>query len=167
MDRKEPIYKPQEIFRTDMKLTPEQIEAVKRVLMDITDAPLHIRISSEEKLMEVLQSGHPLNRLILDSKGEIVGFIACRGSRGIKTGIRTLFIEGMGTTKETGCNLLEEIPAFLKSVEGMGYNRIQFAGWNERLNRIMERYGFKKVDIQNVEGSEVGTYEKVITKQSP
>lgn len=162
MERKGLIYERGEIFPTHIVLNPKQREAVRGILMNITSAPLSVRVAGEKKLLETLENWHPLNRLILDSKGEVEGFIACKGYKATNTTPRILFIEGFGTTENTGRNLLEEIPAFLKSVQDMGYKNISFTGWNERLNHILERYDFKKDEVEKVEGYEVDYYTKVL-----
>ena len=162
MEGKKPVYSPEDPHQR-IVLTPEQKEAVQKLLFEIVEAPVAVREREKENVPKVLENGNPLNRLIFDSEDKIVGFIACRGFINQRTGDRTLFVHALGSVRNTGRDLFKEIPAFLEQVKKYGYKEIAFYGWNQRLNHILERCGFKKDGTRKVEGYEVDSFKKVLS----
>ena len=156
---------PQPIFdsretRKHLSLTPEQKNTVRGVTLGIEEVDETVRSLALEDVVTTLENGHPLNRLITNKEGNTVGFIACEDFIPHEA-----YIKYFGTTGETGRSMLEEIPAFLEYAKNIGYTKINFHGWNDRLNRVLTRYGFKRVRTDKMADYAVDFYEKELTEQ--
>jgi hypothetical protein len=160
-DSSEPIYsiENREGKETALRLTDEQKETVRRITLGIEEVDETARRMAEEDVIRTLQNGHPLNRLITNKEGEIVGYVACEDFVP-----KEAYIKYLGTAGGTGRDLLKEIPAFLEYAKRRGYLKLNFHGWNKRLNRVMERYGFKRIRTDQWGGREADFYEKTIAE---
>ena len=141
-------------------LTEEQKNIVRNITLGIEEVDETIRSMAVEDVINTLQNGNPLNRVINDKEGKITGYVACEDFVP-----REAYLKYLGTTKQTGRNLLEEIPAFIEYAKQQGYTKLNFHGWNDRLNHIMERYGFERVRTDSMDDFNVDFYEKVLAEQ--
>ena len=141
-------------------LSEPQKEAVRSITMSIEEVNEEVRSMAIPDIIDTLESGHPLNRLITDTEGEVTGYIACEDFVP-----QEAYIKYLGTTKQTGRNLLKEIPYFIEYAQKHGYKKLSFHGWNGRLNRILERYGFEQVRTDEMLDTQVGFYEKALVEQ--
>ncbi len=152
---KMPLYAIEKKEKNHLELSREQTESVRDITLGIEEVDQIVHELAVDDVVRTLENGHPLNRLIADEDGAVSGYIACEDFLP-----REAYIKYLGTTKSTGRNLLAEIPAFLKYAEQAGYLALNFHGWNARLNRIMERYGFERLRTDTRNGLSADYYEK-------
>lgn len=153
------LYMP-EMAHEKIILSEPQKEAVRSITMSIEEVNEEVRSMAIPDIINTLESGHPLNRLITDTDGEVTGYIACEDFVP-----QEAYIKYLGTTKQTGRNLLREIPDFIEYAQKQGYKKLSFHGWNGRLNHILERYGFEQVRSDEMMDTQVGFYEKTLVEQ--
>jgi len=96
-------------------------------------------------VIHTLENGHPLDRIIDDEEGKTAGYIACEDFVPHEA-----YIKYMGTNGEVGRNLFREVPAFFEYAIAQGYTKLNFHGWNKRLNHILERFGFERLRTDNM-----------------
>lgn len=157
----ETIYAPtQEKELSHLSLTPEQKAAVECITLGIEEVDETVRRVANGDVVKTLENGHPLNRLITTTDGKTTGYIACEDFVP-----REAYIKYFGTSGETGRNLLKEIPAFLTYAKEEGYTKLNFHGWNERLNKILTRYGFRRIRTDNMADFAVDFYEASLAEQ--
>ncbi len=143
-----------------LQLTEEQKDAIRAITLGITEVDEAIRTMAVEDVIHTLENGHPLNKLISGSQDEIIGYIACEDFIP-----REAYIKYFGTTRNTGRNAMREIPRFIEYAREQGYLRLNFHGWNDRLNHVLERYGFERLRTDNMAGYSVDFYEKALTEE--
>ncbi len=159
MANTETIYTPEK-KKEPISLTSEQKNSVRNITLGIEEVDENIRSMAQEDVVQTLENGHPLNRIITDTKGEMIGYIACEDFVPHEA-----YIKYLGTNKQAGRNLFTEIPAFLEYAKNQGYTKLNFHGWNDRLNHVLERYGFKRIKTDSMGGFSVDFYEKVLVEQ--
>ncbi len=159
METPQTIYAPEK-EKKHLALTEQQKDAVRGITLGIEEVDETIRAIALVDVIKTLENGHPLNRLITDKEGEIEGYIACEDFVPHEA-----YIKYLGTTKQTGRNLLQEIPAFLEYAKELGYSKLNFHGWNERLNHILTRYGFERIRTDKMEDLAIDFYEKSLGEQ--
>lgn len=148
------LYTPEKEARR-LSLTEEQKNTVRAITFGIEEVDETVREMAAEDVIKTLENGHPLNRIIPGDEDKISGYIACEDFVP-----KEAYIKYFGTTKETGRNLLKEIPAFLEYAKKNGYSKLSFHGWNNRLNNILQRYGFERIRTDNMADFTVDFYEK-------
>lgn len=153
-----PLYTSAEIGKRII-LNESQKDAIRSITLSIEEVDKEIRSAAIPDVIKTLESGHPLNRLITDINGEITGYIAC-----MDFSPHEAYIKYLGTTKQTGRNLLREIPSFIEYAQKAGYTKLSFHGWNDRLNHILTRYGFKQIRTDELLTFQIGFYEKTLTQ---
>ncbi len=153
------LYTPEKT-KEHLTLSEDQRGTVRAITLGIEEVDETIRSLALEDVVSTLENGHPLNRIIADKKGETIGYIACEDFVPHEA-----YIKFFGTTGHTGRSLLKEIPAFLEYAEQQGYTKLNFHGWNERLNHILERYGFQRIRTDNMAGFSADFFEKAIGPQ--
>ncbi len=147
---------------TSIILTPEQkqvINTITKNIESVADDVLEMVIGNND-VVKTLENGHPLNRLITNELGETTGYIACEDF--IPT---EAYIKYLGTTGATGKNLLKELPAFFEYAKSRGYTKLNFHGWNNRLNAVLQRYGFERIRTDSLGEFSADFYEKVLQPQ--
>lgn len=146
-----------------MKLSDEDRNAVRSITLGIEEVAPDVREMAMDDVISTLENGHPLNRIIPGKDGGISGYVACEDFTPHEA-----YIKYMGTDGQLGRNLLREIPAFLDYAKQQGYSKLNFHGWNERLNHILERYGFKRLSTDKMGEFSVDFYEKsLVDDKSP
>lgn len=154
-----PLYVPEKA-KEHLVLTDEQKNAVRAITMGLEEVDERVRSMTVDDVVTTIENGHPLNRLMTGPDGAVNGFVACEDFVP-----REAYIKYLGTTKSTGRNLLQEIPAFLEYAKQQGYSKINFHGWNERINHILERYGFQRLRTDSAAGFNVDFYEKSLGEE--
>ena len=143
MPEKQPLYSPEqakEERRTHIELSPKQEQDIRFITLGIEEVDPEVRELAVEDVIQTLQNGHPLSRIVTGKEGELQGYIACEDFIPHEAYVKYLGGSGMG-----GRNLFLEVPRFLKYAKEQGYVKVNFHGWNERLNKALERFGFHKV----------------------
>lgn len=130
---------------------------VQKIVLGIEDVDEIIRSMAMGDVIETLENGHPLNRLIADQEDKVHGFIACEDFVPNEA-----YIKYFGTDGQAGRNLFIEIPVFFEYAKHHGYTKLNFHGWNERMNRVLERFGFQKLRTDSMNGFSADFYEKVL-----
>jgi|GEM_PF-741913 len=159
MENFETIYKPEK-EKERLVLTKEQKNAIRNITLGIEEVDETIREMAMDDVAETLENGHPLNRLITDKEGRLVGYVACED-----------FVQGeayikyFGASEGTGRNAFQELPVFFEYAKQKGYSKINFHGWNERLNRTLEHFGFRKLRTDAAGGFSADFYEKILREQ--
>jgi hypothetical protein len=145
-----------EVISESLVLTPQEKETIKNITRGIDDivAPEIIEMSLDD-VITTLENKHPLNQIIKNEKGEIVGYVACEDFLP-----KEAYIKYLSTTGLEGRNVIQEINAFLESAKMHGYQKLNFHGWNNRLNNILKRFGFQRVRTDTMGGYGVDFYEK-------
>ena len=159
MEKQQTVYTP-ESKKDHISLTEEQKNAIRNITLGIEEVDETVRSMAFEDVIHTLENGHPLNRIITDQEAKINGYIACEDFIPHEA-----YLKYLGTTKQTGRNLLQEIPAFIEYAKQQGYTKLNFHGWNDRLNHILERYGFKRIRTDNMADFSADFYEKVLVEQ--
>lgn len=167
------MYKSNEI--TKPIFNPEQQPAIlglsdreKQAILDITQGISSVvdpevigtAIGSGD-IVRTLENGHPLNRLITNDSGEVIGYIACQDFTPHEA-----YLKYFATNASSGRSAFKEIPAFLAYAKSQGYQKLNFHGWNETLNRILQRYGFVKIGTENFYDSHIDYYQLDLTQDS-
>ena len=141
-------------------LTNEQKEAVRNITLDIEEVDESIRLMAVDDVAHTLENGHPLNRVITDPKGNTTGYIACEDFVPHEA-----YVKYFGTTGQIGRNLFQEIPAFFEYAKQQGYTKLNFHGWNDRLNHVLEHFGFQRLRTDEMGGFSADFYEKTLIEQ--
>jgi hypothetical protein len=160
MSETQPIYSPAlESEQKHLVLTPEQEKAVRNITLGIEEVDESVREMAVNDVIKTLENGHPLNRVIEDRNQNSVGYIACEDFVPHEA-----YIKYFGTNNQTGLNLLKEIPAFLEYAKKAGYDKLNFHGWNNRLNHVLGHFGFKRLRTDTMGEFSVDFYEKALTE---
>ncbi len=144
MKKHETLYTPEK-KKEPLLLSEKQKNNIRNITLGIEEVDETIRSMAVEDVIKTLENNHPLNRVITDEEGNAIGYIACEDFTP-----REAYIKYLGTTKQIGRNLMQEIPAFIEYAKQQGYTKLNFHGWNDRLNRILERYDFKHIRTDNM-----------------
>jgi len=153
------LYQPEK-FKEHLVLTAEQKEAVRNITLGIEEVDEAIRLMAVDDVTRTLENGHPLNRIITNQNGDVSGYIACEDFVPHEA-----YIKYFGTSGQAGRNLLQEVPAFFEYAKQQGYTKLDFHGWNERLNHVLEHFGFNRLRTDAMGGFSVDFYEKVLVEQ--
>lgn len=158
----ETLYNLEKAKKDHIALTEKQKEAINNITLGIDEVDENITSFAVESgdVVKTLENGHPLNRTLTNENGEITGYIACEDFIPHEA-----YLKYLGTNKSTNRNLLQEIPAFLEYAKQQGYAKINFHGWNNRLNNILTRYGFERIRTDNMASFMVDFYEKSLGDQ--
>jgi len=107
-------------------------------------------------VIRTLENGQVLNRIIRGQQGEVLGYVACE-----EFVPHEAYIKYFATTGETGRDLATEMPAFFDYALEHGFTKLNFHGWNKRLNDILvERFGFKLISTDRQGSLRAHFYEK-------
>lgn len=139
-------------------LSEQQKGEIGAITESIVEVDENIRRMAVPDVIHTLENGNLLNRILTDQNGKVTGYIACE-DWGPKEG----YIKYLGTTRNTGRNLFREIPSFLRFAKEQGYEKLSFHGWNDRLNTILKRYGFKHTRDDEMADFKVGYFETKLT----
>jgi len=153
------IYDPTAEKTEPISLTLEQKDDLRRITLGVEEVDETVRQMAVEDVINTLESGHPLNRIINNQEGEAIGYIACEDFVPHEA-----YIKYLATTGETGRNLFKEIPAFFEYAKQQGYTKLNFHGWNEDLNRVLEHFGFKRLRTDTNGEFNVDFYEKELVE---
>ncbi len=138
-----------------LKLSDGQRDRIRSITLGVEEVDLSVREMAADDVLATIENGHPLNRLLTNEGGDTTGYIACEDFVP-----REAYVKYFATTGGTGRNPLQEIPAFLNYARAQGYLKINFHGWNPRLNRILERFGFTRLRTDRM-GSLVAEFYEV------
>ncbi|MFH1898872.1 MAG: hypothetical protein ABIJ82_00150 [Patescibacteria group bacterium] len=139
-------------------LSEKQKDDIRAITESIVEVDENIKRMAVPDVIHTLENGNSLNRLLTNPDGKVTGYIACEN-----WGSHEAYLKYLGTTRNTGRNFFREIPAFLEYAKEKGYTKLNFHGWNNRLNNILERYGFKHVRDDEMANLKVGFFEKRLT----
>ncbi len=158
----ETLYNPEKTKKDHISLTEKQKEMINNITLGISEVDENITSFAVESgdVIKTLENGHPLNRILTGENEETIGYIACEDFIPHEA-----YLKYFGTNKSTNRNLLQEIPAFLEYAKQEGYTKINFHGWNNRLNKILTRYGFERIRTDNMASYMVDFYEKSLGEQ--
>lgn len=160
MEKPKTIYTPEK-EKKHLSLTQEQKDSIRNITLGIEEVDEAIREMAIPDVIHTLENGHPLNRVIADpSEGATIGYIACEDFVPHEA-----YIKYFGTSGQTGRSLLREIPAFLEYAKNQGYTKLNFHGWNNRLNHVLERYGFQRLRTDSMGDLSADFYEKTLVEQ--
>lgn len=157
-----PIYAPvsEQTELPKLELTEEEQKAVSSIILGIEEVAEDVREYTVLDVISTLENGHPLNRIIKTQNGEAAGYLAFEDFIPHEA-----YIKYFGINRQLDRNLLREIPVFLEYAKAHGYTKLNFHGWNPRLNHIMERYGFKRLHTDNMGEFSVDFYEKSLVEE--
>lgn len=130
-----------------MPLNGQQKREIAEITMGITEVDFDLRRDAIEDIFYTLENGNPLNRIIVE-EGRVSGYVACED-----VDTNEVYVKYFGTNRKTGRDILREFATFLDYAERSGYKKISFHGWNCRLNRVLERFGFQKINDTNLIGA--------------
>lgn len=154
MTSHERLYSPEQ-GRRGLRLTEEQKDRVRAITLGVEEVDPAVREMALEDVVKTLENGHPLNRLVTSPGGELVGYVACEDFVPHEA-----YVKYFATSGGTGRNPLREVPAFLEHAKSQGYLKINFHGWNARLNRVLERFGFARLRTDRMGAFAADFYEK-------
>jgi hypothetical protein len=153
------IYQPEKQGNS-LILTPEQKEAIRQITLGIEEVDETIREMAIDDVAETLENGHSLNRLITDQDGNLSGYVACENFVPNEA-----YIKYFGATEKMRRNIFSELPAFFEYAKQKGYSKLNFHGWNPRLNHALERFGFQRLRTDSMGGFSADFYEKILSEQ--
>lgn len=159
METPQTIYQPEK-KKEHLVLTKEQKETVRNITLGIEEVDEAIRLLAVDDVVATLENGHPLNRIVTNQEGNTVGFIACEDFVSHEA-----YIKYFGTSGQAGRNLFQEIPAFFEYAKQQGYTKLNFHGWNDRLNQALKHFGFERLRTDEMGGFSAGFYEKTLVEQ--
>jgi hypothetical protein len=147
---------------TSITLTPDQKSAINNITRNIDTVADDVldQVIENNDVVKTLENGHVLNRLINNQEGATIGYIACEDFVPTEA-----YIKYLGTDGSSGRNLLSELPAFFEYAKEKGYTKLNFHGWNERLNNILKRYGFERLRTDSLGEFSADFYEKTLQEQ--
>ncbi len=140
-------------------LTSEQKQQINQLTLGLPhiDESILEMVVEQNDVIKTLQNGHPLNKLITNNEGNLTGYIACEDFIPHEA-----YIKYLGTDGNSGRNLLSELPAFFDYAKSHGYIKLNFHGWNDRLNTILTRYGFEKLRTDSMGSLNADFYQKIL-----
>ena len=120
-------------------LTDQEIEKIKKITTGVNVIPEEIRERASLDAIETLQNNHPLNKIWKNEQGEITGYLAFEDFAEHEAYAKYFASEGL-----QGENAFSSIPELINQAKTLGYTKIHFHGWNERLNKVLSHFGFIK-----------------------
>lgn len=145
---------------TAIKLTKEQEESIRGITLGIEEVDGVIREMAVDDVVKTLENGHPLNRIIKNEDQDTIGYIACEDFVPHEA-----YIKYFGSSGGTGRNFFREIPAFFEYAKQHGYTKLNFHGWNNKLNHVLERFGFERLRTDTMDEFSADFYEKSLVEQ--
>ena len=155
-----PIYSPEQIEKQHLELSPEQENEVRAITLGIEEVDERVREMAVEDVVQTLENGHPLNKIITNKEGKTSGYIACEDFVPHEA-----YIKYFGTNGGVGRNLFKEVPAFFEYAKEQGYTKLNFHGWNKRLNHVLEHFGFERIRTDSMGEFSADYYEKSLGEQ--
>ncbi|MCX6812365.1 MAG: PcfJ domain-containing protein [Candidatus Berkelbacteria bacterium] len=156
-----PIYSPETEYKPNLlKLSDEEKSAINAITLGIEEVDESVREMAVSDVIRTLENGHPLNKVIVSKEGEVAAYLAFEDFLP-----REAYIKYFGTNGQLGRNFFREIPAFFEYAKQHGYTKLNFHGWNKRLNHILERLGFTRLRTDSMGEFSVDFYEKMLTAE--
>ena len=131
---KQPKENPEKII-----LEENDLEKIKQITSGVNVVPESIRDQATEDVFKTIQNNHPLNKIWRDENGEVIGYLAFEDF--IPNEAYAKYFATEGNTEE---NPFTAIPQIIQRAKEVGYTKIHFHGWNQRLNKVLEHFGFIK-----------------------
>ncbi|MBT4277674.1 hypothetical protein HOD96_02930 [Candidatus Falkowbacteria bacterium] len=156
--QKETIYQPEKETE-HLSLTKEQKQVVGGITLGMEEVDQRAH-DMDDDVVETLENGHPLNKLITGENNEVLGYVACEDFVSGEA-----YIKYFGSTENLKTNLFKELPAFFEYAKQKGYSKLNFHGWNKRLNHALERFGFEHLRTDSMDDISADFYEKALTKE--
>jgi|GEM_PF-1096303 len=148
--------------KTTLKLSDQEKHTIQEITLGIQEVDDALLEMATQDVLSTLENGHPLNRLIINQDQQLSGYIACEDFVPNEA-----YIKYLGTDKSSGRDLLKEIPAFITYAKQEGYRKLNFHGWNKRLNSVLERYGFERIRTDAMGHLHADFYEKTLVAEKP
>jgi hypothetical protein len=148
--------------KTTLKLSDQEKHTIQEITLGIQEVDDALLEMATQDVLSTLENGHPLNRLIINQDQQLSGYIACEDFVPNEA-----YIKYLGTDKSSGRDLLKEIPAFITYAKQEGYRKLNFHGWNKRLNSVLERYGFERLRTDAMGHLHADFYEKTLVAEKP
>jgi len=120
-----------------IELSSSDIEKIKQITTGVDVIPDEVKERASSDVVESLKGSHPLNKIWRNEKGEITGYLAFEDFT--KDEAYAKYFATEGTTSE---NPFSMIPGLIDKAKELGYKKIHFHGWNSRLNKVLEHFGF-------------------------
>ena len=140
------------------RLSAEDEARILELNSTIDTVPQNLVQMSNTDVIASIKMGHQMNRLIRNEEGIIGAYLVCTDDID-----GDLYVKYLFSNVETVKNLRKEIYKFINKARKDGYKKISFNGFNERLNSLLGRFGFKSDDNQrgalftlDLENQEVG-----------
>ena len=154
------IYNLEEKTDQPLTLSQDQERAVHNITLGIEEVDETVREMAVLDVAKTLENGHPLNRLIENEEKKTIGYVACEDFVP-----REAYIKYFGFSGETGRNFFREMPAFFEYAKQHGYTKLNFHGWNNKLNHVLERFGFERLRTDTMGEFSADFYEKSLVEQ--
>ncbi len=153
-----PLYSPdqQQLHESRIHLSGEQKSRIREITLGIDTVDSTVLEMAGDDVLKTLENNHPLNRLLENEQKELIGYIACEDFVHGEA-----YVKYLATSGGTGRNLLREIPEYAKKA---GYTKINFHGWNERLNHVLEHFGFTRLRTDTMGELAADFYELELSK---
>lgn len=120
-----------------VELSLQDIVKIKQITTGIDVLPDEVKENASADILESLEGSHPLNRIWRNEQGEITGYLAFEDFKEHEAYAKYFATDG--TTTESPFAF---IPELIDKAGSIGYKKIHFHGWNTRLNKVLERFGF-------------------------
>jgi hypothetical protein len=120
-----------------IKLSQEDIAKIKQITTGVDVIPDEVKERASSDIIESLGGNHPLNKIWRNEQGNITGYLAFEDFAPGEAYAKYFATDG--TTSE---NPFSMIPDLVEQAKDLGYKKIHFHGWNTRLNKVLEHFGF-------------------------
>lgn len=120
-------------------LSQDDIEQVRNITGIADVVPEEVRERATDDIIHSLNNNHQLNKIWRNEQGEIHGYLAFEDFQPDEAYAKYFATDG--TTSE---NPFSFLPDLLSNARSLGYKKIHFHGWNPRLNKVLEHFGFVK-----------------------
>ena len=118
-------------------LSSQDEEKIKQITTGVDAVPEEVRQRATHDIIKSLKNNHKLNKIWRNEEGEIVGYLAFEDFKPDEA-----YAKYFGTEGDTKENPFSFIPELFNKAKKEGYKKIHFHGWNSRLNKVLEHFGF-------------------------
>ncbi len=126
-----------------IELSPVDIEKIKQITTGVDIIPDEVKERASSDIVESLSRNHPLNKIWRDEQGEITGYLVFEDFAP-----QEAYAKYFATDGATSENPFSMIPDLIEKAKSLGYKKIHFHGWNTRLNKLLEHFGFLRTHTE-------------------
>jgi hypothetical protein len=143
----------------NQELSIEDISKIQEITTNTDVVPEEIRGMARPDILDTIQNNHPLNKVWRDERGEITGYLAFEDFKA-----KEAYVTYFSTNGQTRESVFAFIPKLIDKAKSLGYQKIGFHGFNNRLNKVSSRFGFERQRTDTIAGFSADYYEFDLNK---